>query len=251
MIGAMHDDALSEKSQDGRQSAHEIADVLIAQIRQGEFEVNDALPTERDLCSRFDASRPTVREALALVQHRGYLDAGGGRRPRARRPVLAEVLRNAGGSIRDILGDVESNAHLEQMRSFIEVGAVREAAIRAGTVDIARIRAALDNNRLAIGTPAFAQTDIMFHRAIVAVAANPVILTLHDMFVSEMLAVRPAERDPAAHDRIVYAEHRAIFDALIKGDVHASIDEMDRHLARSFRDRLASAGAADADGITN
>lgn len=225
-----------------RQSVHEIADDLIAQIRRGDIGQDDALPTERDLCAHFDASRPTIREALALVQHRGYLDAGGGRRPRARRPVLVDVLRNAGGTIRDILGDVESNAHLEQMRGFIEVGAVREAASRAGTVDIARIGAALDSNRQAIGTPAFAQTDIMFHRAIVAVAANPVILTLHDMFVSDLLAARPAENDPAAHDRIVYDEHRAIFDALIRRDGHAAVDEMDRHLARSFRDRLVRPG---------
>ncbi|MCJ8521439.1 GntR family transcriptional repressor for pyruvate dehydrogenase complex [Pseudorhizobium tarimense] len=225
-----------------RQSAQEIADELIRQIRRGEISQDDALPTERDLCAHFDASRPTIREALALVQHKGYIEAGGGRRPRARRPALADVLRNAGGTIRDILGDVESNAHLEQMRGFIEVGAVREAAIRAGTVDISRIGAALDSNRQAIGTAAFAQTDIMFHRAIVAVAANPVILTLHDMFVSELLAARPAERDPATRDRIVYDEHRAIFDALIRRDGHAAIDEMDRHLARSFRDRLARPG---------
>lgn len=222
-----------------RQSVQEIADELIRQIRRGDIGQDDALPTERELCARFEASRPTIREALALVQHRGYIEAGGGRRPRAKRPALADVLRNAGGTIRDILGDVESNAHLEQMRGFIEVGAVREAANRAGTIDIARIGAALDNNRQAIGTPAFAQTDIMFHRAIVAVAANPVILTLHDMFVSDLLAARPAEKDPAAHDRIVYDEHRAIFEALIRRDGHTAIDEMDRHLARSFRDRLA------------
>ncbi|AJY47990.1 transcriptional regulator [Martelella endophytica] len=221
-----------------RQSAQDIADVLVREIRRGEIGEDDVLPTERDLCLRFDASRPTIREALALIQHRGYLDAGGGRRPRARRPLISDVLRNAGGIIRDILGDVESNAHLEQMRSFIEVGAVREAAVRARKLDIARIRAALDANQEAIGTPRFASTDIMFHRAIVEVAANPVILTLHDMFVSEMLAARPAERDPVTHDRIVWDEHHAIFDALIRGDANTATDEMDRHLARSFRDRL-------------
>lgn len=242
MPAAASHEGLTEKAPVARQAAHEIADTLIRQIRLGEIGEDDALPTERDLCLRFDASRPTVREALALVQHRGYLESGGGRRPRARRPIVADVLRNAGSTIRDILGDVESNAHLEQMRGFIEVGAVREAATRAGTADIARIGAALEQNHAAIGTANFAQTDIMFHRAIVAVAANPVILTLHDMFVSEMLAVRPPEKDPVAHDRIVYEEHRAIFEALIRRDAHTAVDEMDRHLARSFRDRLPRPG---------
>jgi GntR family transcriptional repressor for pyruvate dehydrogenase complex len=59
-----------------------IAEALIGEIRAGRIALGATLPPERELCERFDASRPTVREALALMQMRGFLDAGGGRRPR-------------------------------------------------------------------------------------------------------------------------------------------------------------------------
>jgi GntR family transcriptional repressor for pyruvate dehydrogenase complex len=223
-----------------RQAPQMIADTLIGEILRGEIVADAPVPTERDLCARFEASRPTVREALAIMQLRGYLSGGGGRRPRAAFPSLGNVLRSAGGVIREILGDAESIAHLEQTRGFIEIGAVREATIRADAVQIAKIHAAVERNEKAIGTPAFPETDIAFHRAIVSVVGNPVILTLHDLFVSELLARRPPDKDQAAHDRMVYEEHRAIFEAMIDADVVRATDIMERHMRRSYRSRLLS-----------
>lgn len=221
-----------------------IASELIEEIRRGDIAQGQALPPERELCDRFDASRPTVREALAQMQLRGFLDAGGGRRPRASRPSLQTILHSAAGHIRDLLGDAESDAHLEQMRQFIETGAAREAAIRGDRVQIARLQDALEYNEETIGTPRFAETDIAFHRALVSIVGNPVILTLHDMFVSGLLAQRPPVEDPARHDAIAHEEHRAIYSAILNGDVMAATDVMDRHLERSYlaRHRAAKSG---------
>lgn len=217
-----------------------IADTLISEIRCGKIAIDDVLPSERSLCARFDASRPTVREALSQVQLRGYIHAGGGKRPRAAWPSLAGILRGAGDVIRDILGDTESSAHLEQMRHFIETGAMREAASRADHLQIAQMRHALETNFEAIGTSGFAASDLAFHRSLVSVVGNPIILTLHDLFVSDMLARRPPEPDRLTHDRLVYEEHRQIYDAVLKGDVIAATEVMDRHLARSYRASLGS-----------
>lgn len=215
-----------------------IAGALIAEIRDGTISVGQPLPPERVLCERFDASRPTIREALVLMQMRGFLDAGGGRRPRAARPSLQAILVSAADHIRDLLGDAESGAHLEQMRQFIETGAVREAAMRGDRIQIARLHDALDRNEDAIGTPRFAETDIAFHREIVSIVGNPIVLTLHDMFVSDLLAQRPAVEDQARYNSMSHAEHREIYDAILAGDVASATDAMDRHLARSYRARL-------------
>lgn len=215
-----------------------IAGTLIAEIRDGVIPVGDPLPPERELCDRFETSRPTIREALVLMQLRGFVDAGGGRRPRAAWPSLETILHSAADHIRDLLGDAESGAHLEQMRQFIETGAVREAAMREDRIQIARLQDALGRNERAIGTPRFAETDIGFHRELVSIVGNPVILTLHDMFVSGLLAQRPPVDDPARYDAIAFAEHREIYDAVLGGDVMTATDVMDRHLARSYRARL-------------
>ncbi|WCR11372.1 FCD domain-containing protein [Paracoccus stylophorae] len=218
-----------------------IANRLIASIRSGELPQGQPLPPERELCERFDASRPTVREALAQMQMRGFLDSGGGRRPRASRPSLQAILHSAAGNIRDLMGDAEGGAHLEQMRQFIETGAAREAAMRGDRIQIARLQDALALNETAIGTSDFADTDIAFHRALVSIVGNPVILTLHDMFVSDLLAQRPPVKDPVRHDRMAHDEHRAIYEAVLNGDVLTATDVMDHHLARSYRARLSAA----------
>lgn len=215
-----------------------IAQTLIDEIRSGTLELDSTLPTERELCERFSASRPTVREALAQMQLRGYATTGIGRRPRTARPSLTDILRGAADHIREFLGDAESGAHVEQMRQFIEVGAAREAATRADNFQLSKLRAALERNFDAIGTSAFAATDIAFHRALVSVAGNTVILALHDMFVSTMIAHRPPTGDPDRYDRIAYDEHRAIFQAILDNDAATATDVMDRHLARSYRARL-------------
>lgn len=225
-------------AQETRRTSDAIAEALIAGIRAGQIAADDPLPTERELCDRFGASRPTVRQALAQLQMRGYATADAGRRPRATKPSLIDVLRGAGDHIREILGDAESGAHLEQMRQFIETGAVREAASHAGNVQIAKLKAALDRNYEAIGTGDFAATDIAFHAALVSIVGNPVILTLHDLFVSELLRQRPRVEDQAAHDRRSYEEHLAIFQAILDGDAAQATAVMDRHLARSYRLRL-------------
>ncbi|MCB2055556.1 MAG: FCD domain-containing protein [Geminicoccaceae bacterium] len=219
-------------------TALEIAEALIADIKSGALPHDDPLPTERALCERFGASRPTVREALTHLHLRGYTIAGAGRRPRAARPSLVQVLRGAGMHIREILGDARSGAHLEQMRQFIETGAAREAALRATNVQIADLRAALERNAEAIGDEAFAATDIAFHRVLVSVVGNPVLLTLHDMFVSELLRVRPRADDRVARDRQSHDEHRRIYEAILDGDAVTATAIMDRHLERSYRDRL-------------
>ncbi|MFV0358544.1 FCD domain-containing protein [Tropicimonas sp.] len=215
-----------------------IAETLIAEIRDGTIPVDHTLPPERELCDRFEASRPTVREALALMQMQGFLKAGGGRRPRAARPSLQTILHSAAGHIRDLLGNAEAGAHLEQMRQFIETGAARDAALRGDRIQIARLRDALDENEAAIGTPHFAQTDIAFHRALVSIIGNPVLLALHDMFVTGLLAQQPAVDEPARHNATAHGEHRAIYDAVLNGDAATAADVMDHHLERSYRARL-------------
>ena len=225
---------------ESQRAPERIAGVLIERIQREELMVGASVPTERELCEEFDASRPTVREALSLLQLRGYAETVSGKRSRITKPSLDDVLMAAAGHIREILGNAESGAHLEQMRQFIEAAAVRHAAELASNVQVARMQAALQKNFEAIGTEAFPETDIAFHRAIVDVVGNPVILKLHDLFVSSMLANRPAMDDRKQHDELVYGEHRDIYHAILYRDPQKGNALIDQHLARAYRNRLAA-----------
>jgi DNA-binding GntR family transcriptional regulator len=62
-----------------------IAQQLIADIRRGRYRVGAVMPTEHELCSRFHASRYTVREAMRELTEKGLVS----RRPRAGSVVTA------------------------------------------------------------------------------------------------------------------------------------------------------------------
>ena len=224
---------------DTRPSAQAIADALAGDIRKGLIAEGDPIPTERALCERFAVSRPTVREALLSLQMRGFVVAGSGKRPRAALPSLMMILQDTGLHLRDALGDTRTGAYLEQMRQFIEAGAVREAARHASAAQIGALKAALEANHAAIGTADFTATDIAFHQAMVAILANPVIDTLHGLFISEALALRPHAEDRLAADQASYAEHLGVFRAILTGDAAGATTLIDAHLSRSYRQRMA------------
>ena len=67
----------------------QIAEDLAQAIRRGEYKPGDSLPTEQQLMERYGYSRPTVRQAMALLRAEGLVDVEHGRGSfvRARRPI--------------------------------------------------------------------------------------------------------------------------------------------------------------------
>lgn len=52
---------------------NEISEILMRRISEGLYQVGDNIPNELDLCSEFDASRYTIREAVRHLQDRGLV----------------------------------------------------------------------------------------------------------------------------------------------------------------------------------
>ncbi|MDI2098494.1 GntR family transcriptional regulator [Ruicaihuangia caeni] len=74
---------------DRRPLAAVLRDKIIDQIRQMELGPGDALPTEREFTELFGVSRPTVREALRLLEQEGWVRSrqGKGRFVTAQNPI--------------------------------------------------------------------------------------------------------------------------------------------------------------------
>jgi GntR family transcriptional regulator len=73
----------------------QIADVLRGQISAGAVSPGEKLPSERELCERYDVDRGVVRRALALLQAWGLVVTEHGRGAFVRvQPPLRRVARN-------------------------------------------------------------------------------------------------------------------------------------------------------------
>ncbi len=52
-----------------------VVDTIRGEIRSGRYKVGSRLPTEDNLCQRFDVSRHTVREALRSLRSEGFVES--------------------------------------------------------------------------------------------------------------------------------------------------------------------------------
>lgn len=75
-----------------------IADELRSRIARGDFKPGDALPSENDLTADLGYSKPTVREALRILENEGLIEVKRGLRggPQVRRLSIAEVAKPMG-----------------------------------------------------------------------------------------------------------------------------------------------------------
>ncbi|WBB81282.1 GntR family transcriptional regulator [Micromonospora sp. WMMD882] len=81
--------------QDKRLPSRRIADALRERIKQRELKPGDKLPSERSLAAEYGTARNTAREAVALLQAEGLVDAQHGRGVFVRnRPALMRLGAN-------------------------------------------------------------------------------------------------------------------------------------------------------------
>ncbi|WP_416306102.1 pyruvate dehydrogenase complex transcriptional repressor PdhR [Neptunicella sp. SCSIO 80796] len=120
-----------------------LSDVIMQKLEEmilsGSMIAGQKLPSERDLASRFDVSRPSLREAIQKLEAKGLLQRkqGGGTyirdivNPVANQPLMALISANP-----------ESQYDLLEFRHALEGIAAYYAALRAEQTDLDKIEAA-------------------------------------------------------------------------------------------------------------
>jgi GntR family transcriptional regulator, transcriptional repressor for pyruvate dehydrogenase complex len=142
------------------------------------------LPPERELALRFEASRPTVSQALRSLSLMGLVEIRHGSGAYVvRRP---EVMVAASVNLMLDL-DTESVGQLLQLRLWLETIGVREAAL-AGP-DAGGIEVALGRLHDAAGsTSELVAADTVFHATVVRGAGNQYLASIYESVHSAVLS---------------------------------------------------------------
>ena len=212
-----------------------IAEQLAAMIARGDLPPGSRLPGERDLATRLNVSRPSLREALIVLELEGLVEVRGGSGVyvRAPAPVPPGAAADAPGPF-DVL---EARAVVEPECAALAArrDAVARSAVAEAFARLAASRAAgLSDD----------EADRAFHLAIAEVSGNAALARLVALLWRDQgaplasrltdLSVSPARR------RDNLAEHAAIAEAIAAGDSTAARAAMRRHLAAVRRARLAA-----------
>ncbi|MDX1780218.1 MAG: GntR family transcriptional regulator [Thalassovita sp.] len=155
--------------------AGQIRDAIVA----GRLIVDERLPSEAELASQFDVSRPTVREALKRLAAQSLIRTQRG----ATGGAFVNRLRfeDAYGqqittstlllSMNEVSFDIACEARFAMERACAPL-----AARRRGKEHLARMRTEIQRQQQpGLSDEAFCASDVAFHRALVDAAGNPVL----------------------------------------------------------------------------
>ncbi len=154
--------------------ATSIARELERAITSSTYTHGQQLPTERQLAQTFDASRTTVRKALAMLENQKLVQrrAGSG----------TYVSFQAGASQHDI-AEKTSPLELIEVRAAIEPQMARLAVLHASAVDLDRLQNLVNellSAEQASDAELYAAVDEQFHLAIAAATSNPLLVWLYE-----------------------------------------------------------------------
>jgi GntR family transcriptional regulator, transcriptional repressor for pyruvate dehydrogenase complex len=207
---------------------NEIRDII---SREG-FQPGQKFYSEHQLVDRLSASRPSIREALKMLEGNGEVHIEHGRGifiGPERMPdldSLGEYVRAHREPLRD---------HFE-VRLLIEPDAARYAALRRDSDDLEQMRAAIaafeDAARHADHRAAVL-ADVRLHEMISRATRNRTLFQLMRAMTTSLTEGWMSSLGMRGRIEASVTEHRAIVDAIGDGDGEAAAEAMRRHLAHA------------------
>lgn len=156
------------------------AELVARQIRnaiiRGELSDGDTLPAESHLIAEFEVSRPTIREAVRILESEGLVTVARGARGGARisSPNYEMIGRAAGITLQSqgvTIGD------LYEMRTLIEPPAARLVAERNSEAAVPILRAHIEDELSDLKDRFAVSTKIAeFHRLMIELAGNKTLI---------------------------------------------------------------------------
>ncbi|GAA0535732.1 GntR family transcriptional regulator [Saccharopolyspora subtropica] len=204
-----------------------IVEQIEGAIARGEFRPGQRLPNERELVAQFGASRPTVREALRVLEANGVI------RSRPGDPHGPEVLPFSPSGLAKQMTRL---AQLEEM-SVAELVAFRMILDSAANLLAARLRSAAElaamERTLAVmaeaidrGYDEFSKADVAFHDAIASASRNSLIQVCNNVVRGVVLSLIEDRVARSRNSRALMREslqhHREVLAAIRAGDGQAA-----------------------------
>ena len=221
----------------GRTSRASAVDDLVDHIRKlisdGGLKVGDSLPTEKELCERFNTGRNTVREAMRILKTYGVVKV----RPKVGAVIIDERMARAFDlfSFNTLEVSRETFIDIQGFRSLLEVASFELLFDKVTPEDIAELRqinTELLNAQTAVNA---SEIDFRFHTRLVAVMGNKAILDVYKIMKPVIVKIMMKAKTVQTFATVTYSEHAAILETIEKRDRTAYQYKMKTHLDAGFR----------------
>ncbi|MBQ8664017.1 MAG: FadR family transcriptional regulator [Eubacterium sp.] len=206
------------------------SDVIYQQIYQkivsGELKTGERLPAERELCEQFGRSRPSVREALRMLQQDGLINI--------------TVGTNGGAVVQGISLDIAE----QPLRKLVDMGAISlqelanyrtyndlccaHLAVQNHTEkDVALLKDVIERYYAAVGNPQlFNELDIEFHKILAQASHNKLCILITDVVTTlcanmfwNVAATEMTKEELTAFNQKAAENHKNIAESIFAKDL--------------------------------
>lgn len=224
-----------------RSKTHELViDAIEEQIMAGRLKVGDSIPPERELASRLEVSRTSVREAIRVLESQGVVEARVGSGRGAGTTITAMPSEALTRLLRMHLG--LSNFRVEdviEVRIALERVSVALVAQDPTEERLAAIRVPLermDNDDAPLAE--FNDADTEFHTTIAQVANNRLVADLTTAIRSSLRSVIleafRREDESSTLRQTLQQQHHQIFDAIANKNVDGAANLTEEHIRYAY-----------------
>lgn len=214
------------------------SDVIYQQIYDKivsrELSPGDRLPSERELSEQFHRSRPSIREALRMLQQDGIVKIAVGVNGGA--VVQGLSLENAEQPLRQLIdfGTITLQ-ELVDYRSFNDNSCAHLAAQYHTEEDIVILQEIIVRYKAAIyDSDEIANVDLEFHKALAQSSHNKLCILISDVITDlctsyfwNSVITKMTNEDVISINTAAYETHAAIVEAVIARDVEKLTEQMD------------------------
>lgn len=203
-----------------RSTVPSAVDAMVANIRRLISEqglgVGDSLPTEREMCERFQASRNTVREAMRILKAYGVVTV----RPKVGATIIDDRMERALDLFSFNTLDISRRTFtdIQGFRNLIEVGSVDEIFDLMRPNDIAELHTINEQLRSAASISEASEMDFRFHLRLVAILDNRAVLDVYRIMKPVILRIMERGKDLRDFTGPTFEQHSAVVEALAVRD---------------------------------
>lgn len=211
-----------------------IYEQIRAKILSGELKPGDKLPAERDLIEMFQRSRPTVREALRMLENKNYVTISRGKGTIVNKPSTDEIDRTLSSLVRLNLVTTEN---VIDIRNVCENLAISLAAQNRSEKDIDVL-----NNILSEAEEVkdvfhqYMDYGIQFNGAMAKASHNEMlylIVRITSKFSHDKMSVQAEKltsEKKIAMTQLIGHQHREMLDAVIAKNAEKAVELNNQHI---------------------
>ncbi|MEW5977337.1 MAG: FadR/GntR family transcriptional regulator [Acidobacteriota bacterium] len=215
----------------------EILGKMRALVDSGKLAPGSKLPPERDLCTMLSVSRPSLREALKVLDILGVIKTRQG----SGTYVTGSFAKIIADPQKARIIDARANLFLVlETRRIVEPSVAALAAVRATEEDLKAIENALEGMCRTQDARVKLKFDEQFHRAIIKAANNPLLGQMMAIIWDSLLEIfwttDHSTEDPEKSDE----NHRQVFLAIKRRDAASAKRAMQTVMKLTEKDLLRS-----------